>query len=168
MRRLYVLIGDVATCRAVVDEVEALGVPERHLHVIGSLAYDLGDLPTANALQKTEVALGLEWGIVLGALAGLLGAYLVHRFPAAGAIGEQDVYLIYALFAFLGTVFGTIVVGLTAKGIPNHALRGVQQAIDRGELLVMVDVPKNDVAAVKASIQRHHPEARIGVARPPS
>jgi len=167
VRRLYVLIPDVGTCRALVDELEEAGVPERRLHVIGSLQYDLGDLPTANALQKSDVAIGLEWGVILGALAGLLGAYLVHSFPAAGAVVGQDVTLIYVLFGFLGAVFGAIVLGLIAKGIPNHALRGVRQAIDRGELLVMADVPQHRVPSVKSAIQAHHPEARIGVAKPP-
>ena len=168
MRRLYVLIPDVGTCRALVDELEEAGVPERRLHVIGSLQHDLGDLPTANALQKSDVALGLEWGLIMGAWAGLLGAYLVHSFPAAGAVVGQQVILIYVLFAFLGALFGAIVLGLIARGIPNHELRGVRQAIARGELLVMVDVPKHRVPFVKAAIQGHHPEARIGVANPPA
>jgi hypothetical protein len=159
---------DVDSCRALVDELESAGVPERHLHVIGSLAYDLGDLPTANALQRSEVALGLEWGIVYGAAAGLVGAYLIHRFPAAGSIPLDDPLLLYAGFAFLGALFGAIVLALMAKGIPNHHLRRVQRAIDRGELLVMVDVPKHEVGPTNAAILRHHPEAQVGLARPPA
>jgi hypothetical protein len=167
MRRLYVLIPDLETCRALVNELQAAGIPQRHLHVIGSIAYDLGDLPIATALQKSDVAAGIERGVLLGATAGLIAAFLVQRFPAAINLTGAQVSWLYAGLALLGALFGASVLALIATGIPNHKLRGVRRAIERGELLLMADVPRHQASVIRDAIERHHPEARIGVARPP-
>jgi hypothetical protein len=44
-------------------------------------------------------------------------------------------------------------------------LNAFQKAIERGEILLMVDVPRGEVDKTKELILTHHPEAKIGVAR---
>jgi hypothetical protein len=166
MRRIYVMLPSVESCRSVVNELEESGLSDHRIHVVGSLAYDLGGLPTANVLQRSEVAHGIEWGIGLGALAGLIGAWLVVNFPPPGVVVQVSHWL-YPVLGIGGAVFGGIVSALLAKGIPSHKLAAFQRAIGEGQLLVMVDVPKPWVDAIKASILKHHPEARIGVTQPP-
>ena len=166
MRRIYVILPTVESCRSVVKELEDSGLSDHRIHVIGSLAYDLGGLPTANVLQRSEVAHGIEWGIGLGALAGLIGAWLVVNFPPPGVVVQVSDWL-YMVLGIGGAVFGGIVFALLAKGIPSHKLAGFERAIGQGQLLVMVDVPRPWVNATKASILKHHPEARIGVTQPP-
>lgn len=119
----------------------------------------------ATALQKSEVAHGVEWGLLLGALAGVAGLILVEKFPPPGVTVQIDSWLYLAL-GFGGAVFGAIVSGLLAKGIPSHKLAAFERAISHGELLVMIDVPLMWVKATKDAITKHHPEARIGVTKP--
>jgi len=44
--------------------------------------------------------------------------------------------------------------------IPNTRLRRFQPAIDRGEILLMVDVPVRRIKEIRELILRHHPEAQ--------
>jgi hypothetical protein len=47
----------------------------------------------------------------------------------------------------------------------NHELNAFQRAIEQGEILLMVDVPRGEVDMTKELILSHHPEAKIGVAK---
>ena len=84
MRRLYLLIPDVESCRAIVDELRAEGVASSHLHVVASLSSHLEGLPEATAWQKTELAHGIWIGILLGGVAGLLASLLAVTIPPPG------------------------------------------------------------------------------------
>ena len=165
MRRIYFLLPSVASCRAVVRELEESGLSDHRIHVVGSPLYDLEGLPMANTLQKSEVAHGIEWGLVLGAVAGIAGIVLVEKFPPPGLVVQVEPWL-YLTLGIGGAVFGAIVSALLAKGIPSHKLAAFERAISHGQLLVMVDVPIKWVNETKDAITKHHPEARIGVTKP--
>jgi len=86
MKRLYFMLPDKDTCIRVVAELENAGVPERHLHAIASMAVSLDGLPEAGIIQKSELTHGVEKGIALGGVAGLLGGMLAMAFPPAGLV----------------------------------------------------------------------------------
>jgi hypothetical protein len=159
MRRLYCMLPDVETCSAVVGELEAEGIPERHLHVIASDAVPLKGLPEASIIQKSEFASGIEKGIGLGGAAGLLGGILAVAFPPAGLVVGGQALL---LMAAAGAGFGGIVSGLVAKDIPNHKLKAYEEDLYHGRVLLLVDVPKREVDKWSDLIRQHHPEAEIG------
>ncbi|MEJ2529998.1 MAG: hypothetical protein P8Z39_08015, partial [Gammaproteobacteria bacterium] len=46
---------------------------------------------------------------------------------------------------------------------PNVHLTGVRGAIKRGEILLMVDVPKQRVREIATTIGKYHPEKDYGV-----
>lgn len=162
MRRLFCLLPDIDSCRAVVDELERSGVPERHLHVVASLEQPLGDLPEAGVLQKTEILHGLLWGLGLGAAAGLLGGWLIVKFPPTQhGLGSETLWIA----AGLGALFGALVSALMSSHEHNHSLDKYEQAIEAGEVLLLVDVPRSQVEATKRMIIEHHPEAEFGIAK---
>lgn len=163
-RRVYFLAPDLDSVHAIVDELKAMDVPEGHIHVIGSLCYDLDDLPRATELERTELKRGLELGIGLGGSAGLLGGLLAVTFPPAGLVLGGGAVL---LTTVTGAGFGGLVAGLIGRDRPNHDLAAFEQNIANGELLVLVDAPLLRVDAIKETVLKHHPEAHIGVAHPP-
>jgi len=164
MRRLFFLAPDVDSCQAIVKELEDTGVPERHLHVIASIAQALDDLPEAGILQKTELVHGIEIGAGLGGAAGILGGLLAMTFPPAGLVLGGGALLAGAA---AGAGFGAVVTALLSSHEHNHDLDRFQRAIEAGQILLMVDIPKNAVDATKGLILGHHPEAQIGVANLP-
>ncbi|NNJ85208.1 MAG: DUF1269 domain-containing protein, partial [Gammaproteobacteria bacterium] len=80
-KRLYFLVPDVATCRAIVDDIKKMGITESHTHVIGNHFTPLNGLHEASFLQKSEFAHGIEEGLGMGGAAGLLGGLLAITFP---------------------------------------------------------------------------------------
>ncbi len=161
-RRLYFMLPDAESCKSLVADLEEHGVPERHLHVIGSLSQSLEGLPEANILQKTELAHGLEWGTGLGGVAGLLGGILAVTFPPAGLVIGGGALLAGTA---AGAGFGALVSSLLASHEHNHKLDAFERGIEQGQLLLMVDVPRRDVTKIQELIVKHHPEAEIGVAK---
>jgi hypothetical protein len=156
---LYVLLPTEESCRSLVEELEASGIPHTHLHVIAGLSHDLKDLPEATLWQRTELAHGIEWGTGLGGVAGLLGGLLAVAFPPAGIVLGGGALLAGTA---AGAGFGALVTALLGSQEHNHRLDVFQDALARGELLLMADVARDREAAVREAILRHHPEARIG------
>ncbi|MEA3274160.1 MAG: DUF1269 domain-containing protein [Pseudomonadota bacterium] len=159
MRRLYVLLPTEESCRAVVEELEDADIPASHLHVIAGLSHELKDLPEASVWQRTELAHGIEWGVGLGGVAGLLGGLLVVAFPPAGVVLGGGALLAGTA---AGAGFGALVTALLGSQEHNHRLDTFQRALAAGELLLLVDVPRQRENAVRATILKHHPEAEIG------
>ena len=153
------------SCRLVVEELKAARIPPSHLHAIAGLIHDLKDLPAASVWQRTELAHGIEWGMGLGGVAGLLGGLLALTFPPAGVVLGGGTLLAGAA---AGAGFGALVAALLGSQEHNHKLNRFQRALDAGQILLMVDVPRQREAEIKAAILKHHPEANIGsVPRPP-
>jgi len=165
MKRLYFMLPSTESCKTLVAELRQAGIPERHLHVVASLAVRLDDLPAAGLWQTSELAHGIERGIALGGTAGLLGGILVLAFPPAGVVvGGAE--LVAAVTAG-GAGLGALALGLISKDVHSKVLAGFERDIARGRVLLIVDVPKAEVEGWKQLILEHHPEAQIGVTVPP-
>ncbi|MGC1951182.1 MAG: DUF1269 domain-containing protein [Gammaproteobacteria bacterium] len=164
-RRLYFLVPDAATCKAIVEELRDIGIKESHTHVIASHTAPIEGLHEASILQTTEFKHGLEEGLGLGGVAGLLGGLLAVTFPPAGLVLGGGALVASTL---AGAGLGALVSALISKDIPNRQLAAFQGAIAAGQLLFMVDVPRQRVDEVTALIQSHHPEAEIEFTHPSS
>jgi|WetSurMetagenome_2_1015567.scaffolds.fasta_scaffold04176_9 hypothetical protein len=160
-RRLYFLLPTVAHCKALVTDLRAQGVSNNQIHVVARDDIELEGLHQANALQKTELAHGLEWGVGLGGIAGLLGGLLAVTFPPAGILLAGEAILLGTTLA--GAGFGAVVSALVAGDIPNHELDNFQDKIALGEILLLLDISTSHVAMVIDLIKSHHPEAEIGI-----
>lgn len=164
MRRLYFLLPDKASCHKLVGELKDVGVPEKHLHVVAGIAQSLDDLPEANIWQKSELIHGIEIGVGVGGAAGLIGGLLAVTFPPAGLVLGGGALLAGTTAA--GAGFGAVVSAMMKSHEHNHKLDRYHTAIERGELLLLVDVPAGRVEETREMILHHHPEARIDVAVP--
>ncbi len=162
MRRVHVLMPDPTSCQAVVDELRESGVTDHHLHVVASLTQDLGSLPEATVWQKTELGHGIEWGIGLGGVAGLLGGVLAVAFPPAGLVLGGGALLAGTA---AGAGVGAAVTALISSHEHSHELDDFQSEIEHGKVMLMVDLPRKQVDEIKGMIIKHHPEAEIGVAK---
>jgi hypothetical protein len=160
-RRLYFLLPDVAHCKALVADLRTQGISDNQIHVVARNDIELEGLHQATALQKTELAHGLEWGIGLGGIAGLLGGLLAVTFPPAGILLAGEAILLGTTLA--GAGFGAVVSALVAGDIPNHELDNFQDKIALGEILLLLDIPTPHVEMMMRLIKYHHPEAEIGI-----
>lgn len=162
MRRIYFLVPAIETTRKIVDELLLAKVEERHIHVLGKRGTPLDDLPEAGFLQKTDFLPALEQGIGLGAVTGLIGGLIAMVLPTGLILGGGAVLAI----SLAGAGVGGLMSSMVGSSIGSRRIEQFQQAMDRGELLVMIDVDRDRVEDVEAIIKKHHPEAECEGADP--
>nr|VFK53070.1 MAG: hypothetical protein BECKTUN1418F_GA0071002_101626 [Candidatus Kentron sp. TUN]VFK53818.1 MAG: hypothetical protein BECKTUN1418E_GA0071001_101826 [Candidatus Kentron sp. TUN]VFK59546.1 MAG: hypothetical protein BECKTUN1418D_GA0071000_11049 [Candidatus Kentron sp. TUN] len=163
-KRLYFLVPNVDTCKAIVNELNEFGIPDSHTHVIGNQFTPLDGLHKASFLQRTEFTHGVEEGLGVGGAAGLIGGLLAATFPPAGLILGGGALVLSAL---AGAGLGAVVSAIIAKDIPSRKLEAFEDAINAGQLLLLVDVPKKQVKSLIDIIHKHHPEIEIDETAPP-
>lgn len=158
MRRIYFLLPDVATARDIVRELLLNHVEERHIHLVANDETALEDLPQATAWQKSDVVPALEKGATVGGATGAVAGLIAVAVPPAGLILGGGAVLGLTL---AGAGFGAWAASMIGISSPNSQLEKFHDAIQAGEVLVMVDVARNRVEEVEALVRKHHPEVDI-------
>jgi len=158
MRRIYFLAPTVASAKAIVDDLLLARIDEHHIHVLAKEGTPLEDLPAAKLAQASDLIPSLERGAAAGGLTGLLAGLVAVSFPPAGVVLGGGALLGIALF---GAGFGAWMSSMVGVGIPNSRLAEYEASIGKGELLLMIDVPRTRVEEVEAVVRRHHPEAEL-------
>jgi hypothetical protein len=160
MRRLYFLIPDVESAKTIVDELLLARIDERHIHIVAKDHHPLEEahLPEAGLLEESDFVPALERGLTVGGATGLLAGVAALTFPPAGLVLGGGAILATSL---LGAGLGAWVASMIGVSIPNSQLDRFHDAIERGELLMMIDVPKAKVDEITDLVKSHHPEAHV-------
>jgi len=158
MRRIYFLVPSVASAKAIVDELLLARIEERHIHIVAREGTPLEDLPEAGVAQSSDLVPALQKGVAAGGLSGLLAGALAVTFPPAGLVLGGGALLGLTLF---GVGFGAWMSGMVGIGLPSSRIEKFETAIARGELLMMIDVPRARVEEIEALVKRHHPESEL-------
>ncbi len=160
MIRLYFLAPTIESMQSIVSECKSMGVKERHIHIVGKNhdAIQMADLPEATLMQSSDFVPAVERGMALGGGAGLLAGIIAVTFPPAELILGGGAILGLSLF---GAGFGAWVSGMIGVSVPNSHLRRFEEALERGEFLLLLDVSKEDEEKFRNMVLRHHPEAHI-------
>ena len=158
MRRLYFLLPNTDSARKIVDDLLLARVEERHIHVIAKEGVPMQDLPEASLAQRSDVIPALERGIAIGGATGILAGILAVTFPPAGLTLGGGAILGIAL---AGTGVGSLMSTMIGVDVPNSRISQFQDAIENGQLLMMVDVPKDRVDEISKVVKSHHPEAEV-------
>mgnify|MGYP001825924568 FL=1 len=163
MRRLYFMVPDIATANTVVDELLLKRVDEHHIHVVAKEGTPMGDLPEANLFQKSDFIPAMERGLAVGGFTGLLAGLAAMTFPPAGLVLAGGAVLGTSL---AGAGIGAWISGMIGMDVPNSQIEKFAAAIESGEILMMVDIPKERVEEIEALVQQHHPDADMGGTEP--
>jgi hypothetical protein len=78
--------------------------------------------------------------------------------PPAGPVIAGGIILASAL---AGAGIGAWLGGMVGMNVPNTRLKRFEKAIEVGELLVMVDVPRERVDEITALVKHKHPDADV-------
>ena len=163
MRRLYFMVPSVDTAKTVVDELLLKRVDEHHIHVVAKEGTPMGDLPEANLLQKSDFIPAMERGLAVGGITGVLAGIAAVTFPPAGLVLGGGAILGTSL---AGAGIGAWISGMIGMDVPNTHIQKFEDAIEKGEVLMMVDIPKTRVEEIEALVQQHHPDADMGGTEP--
>lgn len=162
-RRIDFVIPDRDTARQIENELLLARVEERRMHFLAKPGADLGDLPEATTAQKMDFEHGVQQGVVIGGIVGLVLALLVYFFMDIGVRLSFGTMLLVAL---MGGVVGVFASALVSTSVPNTRLRRFNKALESGQILLMVDVPDDRVDEITALVHKHHPEVVDGGVEP--
>lgn len=163
MRRIYFLVPTLDLARAIVDELLLARVEERHIHLVAKDEEQLEDLPKASMLQQTDLIPALEKGLAVGGATGAIAGLVAVTVPPAGLVLGGGAVLGITL---AGAGVGAWAASMIGAAAPNSQLRRFEKAIEQGQILMLVDVPKRRVEEIEALIKSHHPDVDIGGTEP--
>ena len=158
MRREYFLVPDIELAREIVHELLLSHVEERYIHLIARDDIPMEDLPEATLMQKSDFIPALEKGVLGGAYTGLAAGLVVMAFPPAGmVIGGGAILAMMAAGVAVGGMMSTLV----GVGLPSGRLEKFEEAIKAGNILILVDIPRQRLNEIQEIVTKHHPEAEF-------
>lgn len=158
-RRIYWLLPDLESARRTMDDLLLARIAEQHMHFVAREETELTGLHPANVLQTSDVIRAAQMGLVIGGMAGtLLGVIAAVFFPI---VGDKPQWGMVSVIAILGGGFGAWASSMIGVSTPSHRLKRFEQAIEQGNILLMVDVPRSRVEEIETRLQALHPEARL-------
>lgn len=164
MKRLCFLSPDVQHARQVVDDLKSNGIAEKHIYALAKYGVDMEDLPDAGP-ESDDFLPAYKRGVELGGSAGLLVGLAALAFPPSGIVVGGGLVLLVGLW---GAGVGGMLTGLAGAAFPSSRLSKFESAIEAGQILIMADVAKDDVAKYEALIKKLDADVEVEGIEPPS
>lgn len=156
-RRLYFILPNTRLARTVHNELLLVRVPEKNMHVIATDdRVDLEDLPQASLWQRSDLAHGLQLGLPIGGLTGLVVGIIA---VLSGWISPDYEAKTIMATVLAGVFVGTWASSMIAVNVPNTRHRAFEADLRQGHVLFIVDIPVQRVDEITELVTRHHPEA---------
>jgi hypothetical protein len=157
-RRIYWLLPDLASARRTMNDLLLARIAEQHIHFVAKEDADMTGLHAANLLQTSDVIRAAQAGLVIGGGGGVVAGVLAAVFFPI--VGDQPQWGIAAVLAMAGAVVGAWASSMIGVSTPSNRLKRFEAAIEKGQILLMVDVPRSRIDEIEARLQALHPEAR--------
>jgi len=154
--RMYLTVPDLAAARQLANDLLLARIEDRHMHFLARRGTDLGELHEASYLQKSDAVHGAFTGLVIGGVVGVAVGLLLVYFPPGGVSIQLVAVLIAAI---VGAALGVWMAGMMGLQVPNTQLKGFEQDMQEGKILLMLDVPASRYDEIRQVIARSHPEA---------
>jgi hypothetical protein len=154
-RRLFFLFPDKGHAREVVQKLKNNDVAVDHIHALAKPGVDLDGLPIASRQQKNDMHSTLEKVLWNSNLLIFFIALLALIF--ALFVGNTGLTFFTAWLMILTFAAGSYYIHK-----PSIHLSEFQAAFKHGEILLMVDVPKDRMVEIEKIVHEHHPEVEDG------
>jgi hypothetical protein len=158
-RRLYFVLPDIPSARAILDELLLKRVNIRCMHFIARDGSLPSDMPDGNLFHKTDLVHATQLGMMAGGLLGLIVGGLIAFFPPGGLDPGAMTVLACGLG---GALFGTWASGMNGAANPNTRLEPFRERIEQGQVLLIADIPAMRVREIEDLIESRHPEIKFG------
>ena len=155
-RREYFLFPDVAHAKRAVEDLKEAGISSDAMHVMAKSGIDLGSLPKASEKQRKDICCTVE-NILWNGNFALFGLGLIGFAISLWLLSATWTLVFAAIMLFTFLVGGRF-----ASVVPRVHLNEFKDALSHGEILLAVDLPKDEVHVIDQLIGRQHPEAVRG------
>lgn len=158
-RRIYWLLPDVDSARRTMNDLLLARIAEPHIHFVAREDIDTSGLHAANVLQTSDVIRAAQVGLVVGgAVGGVVGVLAAVFFPI---VGDSPQWGMAAVLGVLGALVGLWASSMIGASTPSQRLKRFAPAIEQGQVLLMVDVPRTRVDEIETMLERAHPEGHF-------
>jgi hypothetical protein len=107
-------------------------------------------------MERSDVVYSAMGGFLFGAISGLLGGILAYMVP--WWFGEVSLTVIpYCMV--LGAIACAAWAAAVASAAPSFRIKAYKNAIDQGNILMIVSVPLRRLNEIRLSLVSKHPEA---------
>lgn len=155
--RLYYLLPDINSARSTLNELLLARIEERHIRFMTDGRPIPNDLPEASLFHKTDVLHGAAFGMLCGAGLGIGLAFLMVSYLEIKEAGA----LVFLASVFVGILFGGWAASLVGAALPNSQLAKFQPELEKGKLLLIIDVPARRIQQIEEILQQRHPEMQF-------
>lgn len=156
--RLYYFLPDIDSARRSFDDMLLNRIEQQHIRFISAEPLP-PDMPEASFLIKTDVMHGAAAGMIVGAILGMaFGALLIVYFE----LGQATVLVT----TLAGILFGGWASSMAAAAVPNSRLKEFYPEMEKGRILMIVDVPARRVGEIEKMLRIRHPEMKFGGEEP--
>lgn len=153
--RLYYFLPDMDSVRRTFDDLLLSRIEQRHIRFLSEKETLPPDLPEAGFLLKTDVLHGGVTGMIAGGVLGLVFGFLLIGYAGLGQATVLGTTL-------MGLLFGGWASSMAAAALPNSRLKAFAPELEKGRILMIVDVPARQVNDVEKMLADRHPEMRFG------
>ena len=150
-KRLYFLLPNLDSAQQIVNELLLARIDDHHIHVMAKEGTDLGDLPEATLFEKSDIIHGIETGMVIGGISGLVGSIIAITALQLGSM----MGLVVLGCTIFGAGFGIWTSGMIGSSTKNTRLKEFESAMESGKILIMADVPLVQVETITHKIEAH-------------
>lgn len=162
MSRLYFLTPDLDITVKITNELEELGLRNDQVHVTANNWKQLekSGLHSATLRETSDVANAAKRGLIFGLPLGLVlgvAAYMALE----NMIGGMSFWMIVIGMTVFGGLFGIWSSTMIGVSVPDVKVEKYKDDLEKGALLMMVDVPDGQETDINAVIHRHHPDVVI-------
>ena len=158
-RRIYWLLPTLASARRTMNDLLLARIAEQHIHFVAREDADISELHAANLLQTSDVVRAAQAGLVIGGAVGTVAGLAVAYFVPI--IDDSPQWGIAAVLAIGGGAFGAWASSMIGVSTPSERLKRFEGAIEQGQILLMVDVPRWRVVEIEKLLENVHPEAHF-------
>ncbi len=155
MKRMYFLVPGIETTKKIVDVLLLARVDQHHIHVLAKRDTPMEGLPEASFLQKSDFVPALERGMVFGGLTGILLGVFILVFPGEMVLSGGTILATF----LVGTGLGAWISSMVGSSIGNSQITRFAPAIERGKILMMVDVPRSRTDSIEQLVKDRYPQA---------
>jgi len=138
MEKLLFLAPDVDAAQTAVATLRQHGLGDDEIGVLANSETRVDDLPEADVEDDSDVIPAFARGIAAGGATGLVAGLAALAFPPIGVVAGGAALV--ATTTLGGASFGAFTAALVGTSVENSQLREYEEAIERGEVLVIADV----------------------------
>ncbi|HLQ85290.1 MAG TPA: hypothetical protein VK110_03985 [Salinisphaeraceae bacterium] len=160
--RLYCLVPNLDAARAVRRTLGQADGAARTLRVVARRETLVPDLPLAGLRERSAIVEAARRGLIMGSIGGLIsGLVAAYELPVSFLI--RCALVPFGILA--GSAFGAFASAMMGIEEPHSTIRPYQEAIEAGQVLILLDVSDAQTRQIKDMIRQNHADTIVDIKR---